>query len=540
MLNEKSTYAELVTGFRWDLPDRFNIGEAVCSAWARRVPDQVAIIEHMDDGPSRRTTYGELEAMANRIANLLASQGVGTGDRVALLLPQCRETAAAHVAIYKMGAIAVPLAMLFGVEALQYRLQNSGAKALLMSHASRDNVAEVRPSLDALSAIFCIDGKLDFAPHLHDASAGMPDTFDAVDSKPDDPCLMIYTSGTTGPPKGALHGHRVLLGHLPGVQFAHEFLPQPGDLMWTPSDWAWAGGLLNALLPALYYGVPVLAYRFQKFDPVFAWDLMAEYGVRNCFVPPTALKLMRASTPTDTDRLKLRTLFSGGEAVGQALQEWAEASLGMRINEVYGQTECNLVLESCNKLGVWKAGAIGKPVPGHTVAIVDDAGNPLPDGEAGNIAVQRPDPVMFLEYWGRPEATKDKYAGDWLLTGDQGFRDEEGYFHFVGRDDDVITSSGYRIGPGEIEDCLSRHPAVKLAAAVGIPDPVRTEIVKAFIVLNPGYEPSPELEEDIRAHVRNRLSAHEYPRTFEFRDELPLTTTGKVIRRLLRDEASSN
>jgi acetyl-CoA synthetase len=540
MLNEKSTYAELVKDFRWDLPDRFNIGEAVCSAWARRAPDQVAIIEHMDDGPARRTTYGELEAMANRIANLLASQGVNPGDRVALLLPQCRETAAAHVAIYKMGAIAVPLALLFGVEAVQFRLQNSGAKALLMSHAARSNVAEAMQSLDALTSIFCIDAKLDFAAHLHDACAGMPDTFDTVDSALDDPCLMIYTSGTTGPPKGALHAHRVLLGHLPGVQFAHEFLPQPGDMMWTPSDWAWAGGLLNALLPALYYGVPVLAYRFQKFDPAFAWDLMAAYGVRNCFVPPTALKLMRASTPTDTGRLKLRTLFSGGEAVGQALQEWAEQSLGMRINEVYGQTECNLVLESCNKLGIWKSGAIGKPVPGHTVAIVDDHGNPLPDGEAGNIAVQRPDPVMFLEYWGRPEATRDKYAGDWLLTGDQGYRDSEGYFHFVGRDDDVITSSGYRIGPGEIEDCLSRHPAVKLAAAVGIPDPVRTEIVKAFIVLNPGFEPTNELRDDIQDHVRNRLSAHEYPRQIEFRDELPLTTTGKVIRRLLRDEASSN
>ena len=539
MLKHADSYEALMSGFSWDLPERFNIGEAISTVWARSAPDKVALIEHMDDGPARRTTCAQLDAMANRIANLLVSSGIGPGDRVALLLPQCRETAAAHAAIYKLGAIAVPLAMLFGVEALQYRLQNSGARALLLSTASRDNVEEVRPSLAALEHIFCIDGKLEFAPHLHDACRSMPDTFEARYTHLDDPCLMIYTSGTTGPPKGALHAHRVLLGHLPGVQFAHEFLPRPGDLMWTPSDWAWAGGLLNVLLPALYFGVPVLAYRFRKFDPVFAWDLLAQYGVRNIFVPPTALKLMRASTPKDVERLKLRTLFSGGEAVGQALQEWAEENLGMRINEVYGQTECNLVLESCNMLGVWKSGAIGKPVPGHTVAIVDDEGRPLPDGEPGNIAVQRPDPVMFLEYWGKPEATRNKFAGDWLLTGDQGYRDAEGYFHFVGRDDDVITSSGYRIGPGEIEDCLSRHPAVKLAAAVGVPDPVRTEIVKAFIVLNPGYEPSPELEEDIRAHVRNRLSAHEYPRAFEFRDELPLTTTGKVIRRLLRDETSS-
>ncbi|MEE4235960.1 MAG: acyl-CoA synthetase [Anderseniella sp.] len=539
MLRPAASYADLVNGFSWNLPERFNIGVAISSTWAQQAPDRVAMIEHMDDGPARHTTFAQLDAMANRIANLLASCGIRAGDRVALLLPQCRETAAAHVAIYKLGAIAVPLAMLFGVEALQYRLQNSGARALLISTASHGNVAEVRPALSALEHIFCIDGALDFAPHLHDACRPMAEQFEARDTSLDDPCLMIYTSGTTGPPKGALHAHRVLLGHLPGVQFAHEFLPQPGDLMWTPSDWAWAGGLLNVLLPSLYFGVPVLAYRFRKFDPAFAWDLLAQYGVRNVFVPPTALKLMRASTPQDVGRLNLRTLFSGGEAVGQALQEWAEAKLGMRINEVYGQTECNLVLESCNALGVWKSGAIGKPVPGHTVAIVDDLGQPLPDGQAGNIAVQRPDPVMFLEYWGKPEATRDKFAGDWLLTGDQGYRDSEGYFHFVGRDDDVITSSGYRIGPGEIEDCLSRHPAVKLAAAVGVPDPVRTEIVKAFIVLNPGYEPSPALEDGIREHVRNRLSAHEYPRVFEFRDELPLTTTGKVIRRLLRDGVSS-
>lgn len=540
MLDPANTYEQVVSGFKWQIPDRFNIAQAVCTRWALEDPDRLAIIEHMQDGPVRKTSFSQLEDMSNRFANLLVNSGIGRGDRVALLLPQCRETAAAHMAIYKIGAIAVPLAMLFGVEAVQYRLQNSGAKALIMSATSRENVSEILPRLEAMQVVFCIDGKLDIAAHIHDESGPLPDTFEAIDTAPDDAALMIYTSGTTGPPKGALHGHRVLLGHIPGIQFAHEFFPQPGDLMWTPSDWAWAGGLLNVLLPSLYFGVPVLAYKYTKFNPANAWDLMALHKVRNVFIPPTALKLMRASTPTDVDKLTLRTIFSGGEAVGRALQEWAVESLGMKINEVYGQTECNLVLESCNAIGVWKAGAIGKPVPGHTVAIVDDAGHALPDGEAGNIAVQWPDPVMFLEYWGKPEATKDKYAGDWLLTGDQGFRDAEGYFYFVGRDDDVITSSGYRIGPGEIEDCLSRHPAVKLAAVIGVPDPLRTEIVKAFVVLNDGFEATDAVHDEIQDHVRNRLSAHEYPREIEFRGELPLTTTGKVIRRLLRDAPSSN
>ncbi len=540
MLEPAKTYEQVLDRFKWRIPDRFNIAQAVSTRWAHERPDAIAIIEHMVDGPVRRTSFSELEVMSNRFANLLVKSGITRGDRVALLLPQARETAAAHMAIYKVGAIAVPLAMLFGVEAVQYRLQNSGAKCLIMSTASHENIAEILPDLDALHMVFCIDGKLDIAPHIHDESGPLPATFEAVDTSPDDAALMIYTSGTTGPPKGALHGHRVLLGHIPGIQFAHEFFPQPGDLMWTPSDWAWAGGLLNALLPSLYFGVPVLAYKYTKFDPVNAWDLMALHKVRNVFIPPTALKLMRASTPDDVDRITLRTIFSGGEAVGGALQEWAEDRLGMKINEVYGQTECNLVLESCNAIGVWKKGAIGKPVPGHTVAIVDNDGNALPDGEAGNIAVQRPDPVMFLEYWGKPEATRNKYAGDWLLTGDQGFKDEDGYFHFVGRDDDVITSSGYRIGPGEIEDCLSRHPSVKLAAVIGVPDPVRTEIVKAFVVLNDGFEASDAIHAEIQDHVRNRLSAHEYPREIEFRDELPLTTTGKVIRRLLRNQPSSN
>ncbi len=538
MLEQGKSYEDLNASFAWQIPDRFNIANAVCTRWANDTPDNPAIIEEMQDGPVRITSFVQLEHMANRFANLLRQAGINRGDRVAILLPQCRETAAAHIAIYKLGAIAVPLAMLFGVEAVQYRLQNSGARALVMSVASAENLREILPSLSTLQAIYCIDGSLPFAPHIHDACRSLPNSFEHADTGPDDPALMIYTSGTTGHPKGALHGHRVLLGHIPGVQFAHEFFPQAGDLMWTPSDWAWAGGLLNALLPALYFGVPVLAFKYTKFDPASAWELMARHKVRNVFMPPTALKLMRASTPTDTGRLHLRTIFSGGEAVGRALQEWAESALGMRINEVYGQTECNLVLESCNAIGVWKAGAIGKPVPGHNVAIVDDAGHPVADGRTGNIAVQRPDPVMFLEYWGKPEATRDKYRGDWLLTGDQGFKDDEGYFNFVGRDDDVITSSGYRIGPVEIEDCLSRHPAVQLAAVVGVPDPVRTEIVKAFIVLNKGLEPSDALENDIREHVRTRLSAHEYPRIIEFRDELPLTTTGKVIRRLLRDSNS--
>ena len=267
--------------------------------------------------------------------------------------------------------------------------------------------------------------------------------FDAADTTPDDPAMMIFTSGTTGPPKGALHGHRVLLGHLPGFQLHHDFLPRPGDLMWTPADWAWAGGLLNALLPSLYFGVPVVFGRFDKFDPEGALLLMEKMRVRNAFIPPTALRMLK--TVADIRRrfrLDLRTVGSAGEALGRETYDWARAELGMPVNEFYGQTECNIVLSSASSLGVSRGGAIGKPVPGHRVAIIDADGRPMPAGEVGQIAVARPDPVMFLEYWQNPEATEKKFIGDWMTTGDQGVEDADGYFSFFGRDDDVITSAG--------------------------------------------------------------------------------------------------
>ncbi len=536
MLPASADYQSLYQQFRWKLPDRFNIGEAISSKWALEKPDDTAILFKHGNGDTKRVSFAELDQLANRMANFLTGCGVGRGDRVAVVLPQIPETAATHIAIYKLGAIAVPMAMLFGAEGLQYRLNNSGACGVVLSSASLEKISSIRHELPELKTVISVDGG-EGALDLHKELKAYDDSFVSVDTGLDDPALMIYTSGTTGPPKGALHGHRVLLGHLPGVQFAHEFFPQEGDMMWTPADWAWAGGLLNVLLPSLYFGVPVVAHKFEKFTAEQAWELLAELPIRNVFIPPTALKMMRASPAGQYgDRLSLRTVFSGGEAVGRQLQSWAKQELGLHINEVYGQTECNLVLESCGQLGVLKNGAIGKPVPGSQVAIIDQNGVEVECGETGDIAVKRPHPVMFLEYWDNPQATVEKYVGDWLVTGDQGFVDDEGYFHFVGRDDDIITSSGYRIGPGEIEDCLLGHEAVKLAAVVGKPDDLRTEIVVAFIVLADGFCENDALAKDISAHVRTRLAAHEYPREIVFRDTLPMTTTGKIIRRLLRNE----
>jgi acetyl-CoA synthetase len=534
VLPDTRAYDALYRSFRWQVPARFNIGVDVCDRWARLDPRRTAIFNVRANGDVDEISYGWLRETSGRLANVLSARGIRRGDRVAILLPQAPAVAAAHVAAYKLGAIALPLAMLFGIEAISYRLADSGARALITNAQGLAKLTDIRHALPAL--VLSVDGPGDGAEGLFETLARASPEFAPVDTAAEDPALMVYTSGTTGPPKGALHAHRVLLGHLPGIEFPHEFLPRPGDRFWTPADWAWAGGLLNVLLPGLHYGVPVVAARHEKFDPQEAFGLMAKMAVRNAFIPPTALRMLR-SAPRPQGDVRLRSVGSGGEALGAETYEWGRSVLGLTINEFYGQTECNLVLASCAVIGVSRPGAIGKPVPGHTVAVIGPDGAPCAVGELGQIAIKRPDPVMFLEYWGKPDATCDKFIGDWMTTGDQGIVDDEGYVQFVGRDDDVITSAGYRIGPTEIEDCLIRHPAVSLAAVVGKPDPLRTEIVKAFIVLKSGRAPSDALAAEIQAFVKTHLSAHEYPREVAFIEQMPMTTTGKVIRRLLRQRA---
>jgi acetyl-CoA synthetase len=535
VLRVASDYESAYAGFRWGVPVRYNIGVDVCDRHAERAPDAVALIFEDETGRIERYSFRDVKRHSNRLANALRAHGVGVGDRFGILLPQSPQTAIAHIAAYKAGIIAVPLFVLFGEDALEFRLRDSGAKALITDGANLPKIARIRERLPDLQSIVVVGGDgVDLTIDYSTATNKASDVFSPHPTRADDPALIIYTSGTTGQPKGALHAQRVLLGHLPGVEFPHEFFPQPGDLYWTPADWAWIGGLLDVLLPAWHHGVTVLAHRFPKFDPAAAFALMQRHSVRNVFLPPTALKMMRQAGAPARHGVKLRSIISGGETLGAPLLEWGRETFGVTINEIYGQTECNLMVANCAGIMPVKPGSMGRAVPGHMVAVIDEIGKRVSSGTIGQIAFRRPDPVMFLEYWNNPKATAAKFCGDWLTSGDMGAQDDDGYFWYQARADDVITSGGYRIGPGEIEDCLLKHPAVGMAAAVGVPDAVRTEAVKAFIVLKPGFEGDARLAHEIQQHVKTRLAAHEYPREVEFVDSLPLTATGKVMRRELR------
>jgi len=535
-------YQEIRAAYRWQVPPDFNIAHAVCGRHAG-AGSRLAMRWEDESGATATFTFGDLQQQANRLCNALGARGVGRGDKVAIVLPQRPETAIAHIACYQLGAVAVPLSFLFGPDALEYRLDNSEAKVALVDPASLPNLAPIRPGLARLAHVIGVAGAREAWTEDWEALlARASDRFAAVATRATDPALLIYTSGTTGPPKGALMPQQCLLGNLPGFIYSHDLFPQPDDLFWSPADWAWTGGLMDALLPTLYFGTPVLGFR-GRFDPERALALMAKYRVRNAFLFPTALKMMMKAVPQPRARfdLVLRSVMSAGEAVGSTVFAWAQDALGVTINEMFGQTEMNYIVGNSHTLWPAKPGSMGRPYPGHCIGVLGDQGDEVAAGECGEVAVHRtgtdgtPDPVFFLEYFKNPESTAKKFSGDWCRTGDLARKDADGDLWYQGRTDDMFKAAGYRIGPSEIENCLVKHAAVANAAVVPSPDPTRGNIVKAFIVLAPGRSPSRALEEDIQRHVREFLAPYEYPKEIEFIDALPMTTTGKVQRRVLRE-----
>ena len=587
-------YAEVHAAFRWAVPARFNIAEVCCARWARETPDAVAIRWEHEDGRTAVFTYADLQRDANRLANALGRLGIGRGDRVAIVMPQRFETAVAHMALYQLGAVAMPLSMLFGPEALEYRIGHSEARLAIVDETGIANVRAARPRCPGLETVLAVGaaegaGDLDWSAALADE----PARFEPVETAADDAAVLIYTSGTTGPPKGAVLPHRALIGNLSGFVASQNWFgfpmfdraptsaatrparsapnrpsalangarakegatagprprgggPETQSVFWSPADWAWAGGLIDSLLPTLYFGREIVAYQ-GRFGAETAFEILERYGVTHTFLFPTALKQMMKAVPEPRRRfpaLRLQAIMSAGEAVGDAVFGYCREQLGIDVNEMFGQTEINYIVGNCAPLWPARPGSMGRPYPGHRIVVLDDSGRECPRGMPGDVAVHRrdvhgdPDPVFFLGYWKSPEASAAKFTGDpadsWCRTGDTAAMDADGYLWYQGRSDDVFKAAGYRIGPSEIENCLVKHPAVANAAVVPKPDAERGALVKAYVVLAPGHVGSAELQADLQRHVRSLLAPYEYPKEIEFIEALPMTTTGKVQRRVLR------
>ncbi len=549
-------YAQLHGDFRWRVPAQFNIAEVCAARWARRTPDAVAIVYENEQGETARFTYRDLDTAARRLASCLISRGVQHGDRIAIVMPQRFETAVAHIACQRLGAIAMPLSILFGADAMAFRLQDSAARVAIADETAVDTLRHVRATCPALEHIVAVgdamgQGDIDWTHALLAPPVPAP----VIATGADDAAVLIYTSGTTGAPKGALIPQRALIDNLTGFVASQNWFPQSGDVFWSPADWAWTGGLMDALLPTLYFGKPIVAYH-GRFHPERAFELMQRHAVTNTFLFPTALKAMMKAQPRPRSRyrLVLRAIMSAGESVGDAVFDWCRDALGVTVNEMFGQTEINYIVGNCGvaagrdgrPLAGWPArpGSMGRAYPGHRVAVIDDNGRECARGTPGEVAVHRrdihghPDPVFFLGYWRNDEATRAKFTGSvddsWCRTGDTAVMDVDGYLWYQGRADDMFKSAGYRIGPSEIENCLVKHPAVANAAVVPKPDAERGALVKAYVVLAPGYRGDETLVSTLQEHVRDRLAPYEYPKEIEFVDALPMTTTGKVQRRVLR------
>ncbi|QGA53978.1 AMP-binding protein [Sulfolobus sp. E5-1-F] len=519
-------YDVLYREFKWTIPEYFNMGEAIS-----RNKDGIAIIYRDDEGNKSETTYSELNSFSNQVANFLSELGVKRGEPVGVMIGPRPETAAVIVGIYKMGAIALSMTPLFGIDAANYRIQHSGAKVLF---TDREDIIK---ELKAQTVVSFSKGNYTFSDIKKSSSSFTP-----VKTKSSEPAHMLYTSGTTGLPKGVLLSHAAVLAHVPWYQFVFEMAPREDDIFSQLADWGWIAGILDVVVPSLYFGKPMVAYnRGGRLDPRRVMEVLEETKATCFFAPPTALNIiMKSVNPKDYD-LKLRSLVSGGSVVTFDLIKWSREKLGAPLNVGYGQTEANVLTGTNSKIMPMKileekggGNLLGKPIPGHVIEIVDENLNVLPYNQVGEIAVKLPDPIVMLEYYKNPEATAKKIRGGFLLTGDLGWKDEYGYIWFKSRSDFLIKSSGYRIGPEEVEFVINQHPAVLESAVISKEDPIRGEIIKAFIVLKQGYEPSEKLKEEIVSLVKNRLAAYAYPREIEFVNEIPKTESGKIKRAELK------
>lgn len=535
-LSRYDSYEAAYKQFEWDIPETFNIAEAVCGRWANRDDGKrrVALFYEAEDGTRETYTFWQTQRIANRVSNLLTEVGMEPEMRVGIILPQRPETLFANLGVLQTGAVSVPLSVLYGTEGLRYRLDHSQTQIAIVDRERADVLDDLRDDLDHLETVITIDDpdEIDGKSWEEGVEAASP-KFEPVETAAEDSAYIIYTSGTTGKPKGAHHAHRKLLGYIPGWQMINEF---PGEeaVHYTPAGWSWVGGLFAVVWGAWYHGQPVVGYGGQ-FDPEIVYDLMERYGITNPLLTSTMIRMLKEVDHTDYD-LDIEVVPSGGEKVTEDIFEFVETEWDALVNEIYGQTECNFLVGTNHRLVDVNREASGKPCPGHEVTIIDeDTGERIEPDEIGHIAVRQPDPSMLLDYWNQPDLTEELFVGDWMKTGDAGSYDEDGYIYYEGRADDVIITSGYRVSPLEIEECLREHEAVNDAVVVGVEDEERGTIVKAFVKPAPDLDPSEELVAGLQDFVKEREAAYKYPREIEFVDEFPTTVSGKIQRHKLID-----
>lgn len=519
-----------------DIPDHANIAaDTIGRHAAGPNRDKAALIYEHEDGRIETLTFAEIDAQASRLAVALRGMGVQAGDPVAVHVGQRPETAIAHMAIYKLGAVVLTLSQMYGPDTLNHVLGHSGARVIVAENAVWQRVGLDPLHTAKLAHVIVVDapgaGMVSFGECLDSDASG----FVSVKTRADDPALLMYTSGSTGLPKGLLHSHRVLHAYMPTVAMFYNLeLDHPDALFWSPADWAWVGGLLDLVLPAWMSGQTVVASQ-HRFDAEWAFDFMQKHGITHSFMTPTALKRL-AEIPDAGQRfdLALRVVCTGGESLPGEIVRWATEDLGITCNEFYGLTEFNHLIGNCRALYPIRPGSMGRAYPGRVVEVIDDAGNPVPDGEVGEIAARDDDRTLFLGYWGNLGIPEKLHLGSWLRTGDLARRDGDGYFWYEGRNDDLIKSAGYRIGPAEIEDTLLKHPRVVEAAVVGKPDAERGAIVVAFVKLADGIAGSPEITRELQDFVKQNLAFYKYPREIRYVTEFPLTSSSKIRRNELR------
>lgn len=539
-LDEFDTYEAAREGFRWDFPTDYNVAEDCVRKHEER--DRTALYQAYPDGRRETYSFADLDHESDRLANALEARGIEAGDRVAVCLPQIPETLCFHLACWKLAAISIPLAVTLGEQAIEKRIENSEAKLIVTDDTTVETVTAGCESCSSVETVVLVGEEDDLSTTLPIINyemfiSGYSPGFEIAETTPKTPSSILYTSGTTGPPKGVLQHHEYWPGHCPGVYMSYENDVDETAVGWTAASWSSVGSLGNVIFGMWHYGGSVVGYPMESFDPQKAFELMAEFGVTHTWLSPTMLRKMTSVDDIDAYDLSLSVITAGSEKVTSDLFDWVNTHLeDTYLNETYGQTEASAIVMDCQSWFEQRPGSTGKAVPGHDVAIIDpETGEEKPRGEIGRIAIRdEDDPTLLSEYWRMPERTAEKKVGDWVLTGDLGRQDENDYIWFLSRSDDVIISSGHNISPEEIEGNIAKHEAVAEVGVIGVDDETRGQIIKAFVELHPGVDPTDSLKAELKEWVRDRLAEYKAPHSVEFLSSVPISDRGKTQRRVLR------